>query len=180
MSNSSANNTPQTSRISLQQIGIAGALLAGIFLYFIYPMAIIFIGIAAVGGAIAWHFAEKKAAYREAQARADAFANICGPVLISSSHPFETVEEVRERADEFKRQLELSRNRYWQAIPVIVYPYQPMLYGPGQLTAAWNIYQRMASEYLHAENIKWAESGPAELRQIFLSQVMPQPKEETI
>lgn len=180
MTDISAKQGLQNGGKSLQQIGLALALLAGIGLYIVYPMAILYIGLVTLGVLVAWHFAEKKAAYREAQARADSFANICGPVLISSIHPLETVDEVQARAIDFKKQLELSGNPHWQKIPILLYPYKPMLYGPGQLTAAWNIYQRTASEHLHNENLRWMDNCPAELRSLFLSQVMPTPQTETL
>ena len=171
MTEESAKQQLQNSSKSLQQMALALALLVGVGLYVLYPIAILYLALLGAGGAVAWHFAEKKAAYREAQARADSYANICGPVLVSSIHPRETVEEVQARAAEFKQQMELSGNPHWQKIPVIIYPYQPMLYGPGQLSAGWNIYQRTASEQLHNENLRWAESCPQELRALFLSQV---------
>lgn len=180
MSNLSANKQPQEGRISLQQILIGLAIVVGIALYWLYPMAILYLGIAGAGGLLAWNYAEKKRLFREAQARANSYANICGPVLVASLSPTETVDEVQARAAEFREQLKLSGNPYSTRIPILAYPYQPMLYGPGQLTAAWNIYQRMAAERLHQENLRWAEDCPVEIRGIFLSQVMPQPKEETI
>ena len=179
MSNISANTTPQTTRILLQFIAvfIVVALLG--VLYFACPEIIVYLVIAFVSVSFALNYAEKVRAQREAQARADAFATICGPVLIMSNSPVETVEDVRARADEFREQLRLSGNPYAEEIPLVVYPYSPMLFGVGQLTAAWCLYQRLSGEKLHAENILWAESCPAQLRQIFLSQVMPAPKEET-
>ena len=126
-----------------------------------------------------WHIAEKLRIRREEQARAWSFANVCGPVLVSSFSPNETVEEVQARAAEWRRQLELSANPYWREIPLVVYPYQPMLFGQGQLSMSWNVYQRMAGEQLHNENLLWAQSCPNELKPIFLSQVMPQPAQKT-
>ena len=179
MSNISANTTPQTTRISLQFIAvfIVVALLG--VMYFACPEVIVYLVIAFVSVSFALNYAEKVRAQREAQARADAFATICGPVLIMSNSPVETVEDVQARADEFREQLRLSGNLYAEEIPIVVYPYSPMLFGVGQLTAAWCLYQRLSGEKLHAENILWAETCPTQLRPIFLSQVMPAPKEET-
>lgn len=136
------------------------------------------IGALALAGGVAWYtwgIAERVREQREEAARAWSYANMCGPVLIMSSHPNETVEEVHERAAKFRRQLELSGNHYHRQIPFVVYPYNPMLFGQGQLTMSWNVYQRMAGEQLHKENLIWADTCPAELKPIFLSQVMPQP-----
>lgn len=139
--------------------------------YAYFALALIVVGGAAAAGA--WHIAEKVREQREAQARAAGFANVCGPVLITSIHPNETVQEVEARATEFRQQLRLCGNAYAEQIPIVCYPYQPMIYGPAQLTAAWNIYQSQAGAQLHAENLRWADACPAPLKPIFLSQVMP-------
>lgn len=179
MSQISANQQPQTTRIPLQFIAvfIVVALLG--VLYMAYPKGIIYLAVAFVTGLVVYNYSDKIRMQREAQARADAFATICGPVLISSNNPVETVEEVQARADEFREQLRLSGNHYAEDIPIVVYPYSPMLFGVGQLTAAWCLYQRLAGERLHEANLIWAENCPVQLRPIFLSQVMPAPKEET-
>jgi len=179
MSQISANTTPQTTRIPLQFIAvfIVVALLG--VLYFAYPEGIFYLVIAFVSASFALNYAEKIRLQREAQARADAFATICGPVLITSNSPVETAEEVHARADEFREQLRLSGNPYAEEIPIVVEHYSPMLFKVGQLTAAWCLYQRLCGEKLHAENLLWAEKCPTQLRTIFLSQVMPAPEEET-
>lgn len=178
MSNVSANQPPQTTRIPLQFIAvfIVVALLG--VLYIAYPQGIIYLAVAFVSGLVVYNYADKIRLQREAQARADAFATICGPVLITSHDPLETVEDVQARAVEFREQLRLSGNHYAYVIPLVVYPYSPMLFGVGQLTAAWCLYQRLAGERLHEANLLWAETCPVQLRPIFLSQVMPAPKEE--
>lgn len=178
MSQISAKPPSQPTRIPLQFIAvfIVVALLG--VLYMAYPEGIIYLAVAFVSGLFAWNYADKIRMQREAQARADAFATICGPVLISSNDPVETVEEVQARADEFREQLRLSGNYYAEDIPIVVYPYSPMLFGVGQLTAAWCLYQRLAGERLHEANLMWAENCPVQLRPIFLSQVMPAPKKE--
>lgn len=122
-----------------------------------------------------WLLAEKKREAREAMARAAGFANVCGPVVIGSIHPLETVDELLERVAFFREQLRLSGNLYAEKIPVIAHPYRPMIYGPGQLTMAWNIYQRQVGETQHLENERWRNGQcPVELRAVFQSQVMNQ------
>ncbi len=160
-------------------IAIAAGLLALCFVVTFYPKIVLWLLVAGVAAWAAWSAAEKKREAREAAARAAAYANICGPVVIPSMHPGETVTEVQIRADEFKEQMRIGGNPYWLQVPVIPMPYQPMLYGVGQLTAAWNIYLREVGERQHVENLKWAEHCPAQLKPIFLSQVMPQPAQTT-
>lgn len=172
-------STLQNNRKSLQEspakLAITAGLviLAGLALW--KPAILAFLGVAIGGGVVAWKIAEKQRLLREAAARAAAYANICGPVVIASTHPGETVDEVRARAEEFRQQMQLSGNPYAHQIPVIAYPFEPMLFGVGQLTAAWNLYQRLAGEKQHAENLTWADRCPVQLRAIFLSQVMPAP-----
>jgi hypothetical protein len=89
MSQISANQQPQTTRIPLQFIAvfIVVALLG--VLYMAYPEGIIYLAVAFVTGLIVYNYSDKIRMQREAQARADAFATICGPVLISSNNPVE-------------------------------------------------------------------------------------------
>ncbi len=172
---------PQHAGITIVHIGIAAALAGCAVLVNFYPQAVLGIAGAGIAAWAAWTAAEKKREAREAQARAASYANICGPVVIASMHPNETVEEVRARAAEFKEELRKSGNAYWNQIPVLAYPYQPMIYGVGQLSAAWNIYQRQAGDYQHTQNQAWANECPDQLKALFLSQVMPQPAQtETV
>lgn len=172
MSQSSSNSLQE----SPAKVFIAAALLLFGALALWKPVVLLFVIVAGVGGAVAWHIAEKKRLLRESAARAAAYANICGPVVIASQHPAETVNEVRARAEEFREQMRISGNPYWLQIPVVAYPFEPMLFGVGQLTAAWNLYQRLAGEKQHAENLVWADRCPVQLKAIFLSQVMPAPQ----
>jgi hypothetical protein len=173
-------STLQNNRKSLQEnpVALAGTIIllivSGLAMW--KPVILLFLAVAIGGGVVAWHLAEKRRLLRESAARAAAYANICGPVVIASQHPAETVNEVRARADEFREQMRLSGNPYWLQIPVVAYPFEPMLFGVGQLTAAWNLYQRLAGEKQHAENLVWADRCPAQLKAIFLSQVMPSPQ----
>lgn len=124
---------------------------------------------------------ERRQALKEAKARAASYTNCIGPVVVSSIHPLETVEEVQDRADDWKMQLSLSGNPYADKIPVIAMPYNVMLTEHGQLTAGWSIYQRQVGERQHIENIKWYEGKcPAELKGLFASAVLPAPKHENI
>lgn len=160
--------------LAIPAIGVA--MLFGIALW--KPVVLLYAVVAGAAAGFAWRLAEQKRVSREAAARAASYANICGPVLIQSTHPAETVAEVQARADDFKKQLQIGGNPYASQIPVIVYPFEPMLFGVGQLTASWNIYQRLAGERQHSANLEWAERCPAQLKTIFLSQVMPAPKTE--
>lgn len=172
----SVQNSHNSLQESPQKIAIAVGLLIVAGLAMWEPIVLGFLAFTIGGAFVAWRLAEQKRLLREAQARASAYANICGPVVVASAHPAETVDEVRARADEFRRQMQLSGNPYWQQIPVIAYPFEPMLFGVGQLTAAWNLYQRLAGEKQHAENLTWAETTcPPQLKAIFLNQVMPAP-----
>jgi len=168
-----ANTSPHNNRIgSLHDIPV-WAIPTILFLtwLFVSPYSAIPAGLI---GLIVWKVAEGQRTAREEAARAASFANICGPVVVGSIHPGETVDEVAERVADFKHRIAISGNLYADKIPVIAHPYAPMIYGYGQLTAAWNIYLREVGERQHQENIKWAESGcPKELRTLFLSQVMP-------
>jgi len=169
----------QKAGISPVQIGIALALGASAVLVNYWPEILFYLLVAGGAGLAAWTAAERKREAREASARAASYANICGPVIIASTHPGETVEEVAARANAFREQMRIGGNPYWLQIPVEAYPYNPMIYGVGQLTAAWNIYQRMAGERQHQANLEWSEKCPAQLKAIFLSQVMPQPAAQT-
>ncbi len=118
---------------------------------------------------------------KEARARAATYANICGPVIVASLSPEETAQDVADRAHVWREQLRLSGNPYAEKIPIIVLPFQPMLYQIGQLSIGWNIYQKEVSERQHLENIKWFEHGcPSHLRGVFASAVLPAPKIEEI
>lgn len=116
---------------------------------------------------------------KEAKARAASYANCIGPVVVSSMHPNETIEQLEERANDWKEQLKLSGNPYADKIPVIVFPYNVMLVEHRQLTAGWSTYQRNVGERQHIENLKWYEGKcPNELKALFASAVLPAPKSE--
>lgn len=181
MNKASAKEGLQNDRKQLQ---IAFAAAAGLVLLILASNYIdgvfLAVGVGVVVAAVVWKLAEQLRERREAEARAMSFAYITGPVLIASNHPAEPVNDVTARAEEFREQLRLSGNPYANQIPIVCFPYQPMLYGVGQLTSAWNIYQREASEHLHAKNLQWAHDCPEPLKPIFLTQVMPQPQQTSV
>lgn len=134
-----------------------------------------------IAGYVAWSIAEKNRIAREAAARVASWANICGAQVVQSYDPNEGPDVVAERAKQWRENLRMSGNIYWQEIPIIEYPFQPMIFGLGQLTYAWDIYQRMVGEKRHTENLKWVEGKcPIELRGAVLSQILPAPKTEEI
>ena len=167
--------TKQDKTLERRAVLVFAALLCAAVLFWVFPKALLVVVGCGAGAVVAWKIAERTRLQREAAARAAAYANICGPVVIASMHPGETVAEVQQRAEDFREQMRIGGNPYAAQIPVIAYPFEPMLFGVGQLTAAWNLYQRLAGEKQHAENLTWAERCPPQLKTIFLSQVMPAP-----
>jgi len=116
----------------------------------------------------------------EKKARAAAFVNCIGPVMVCSGSPDEGIESIRKRAEAWRESLKMSGNPYWDKIPIIEYPYSPMLFETSQLSAGWNIYLHLADAKRHTENIKWYESKcPNDLKGLFASAVLPAPKMET-
>ena len=153
----------------------------------IAAIALFFVGLSVSGFALAFalsglivaifYLERKRQAAIEATARAAAWVNIIGPVVIASMHPGETAQEVHERAEYFRAQLFLSGNPYADKIPVIEMPYTPILVDHGQLPAAWSIYQKSVGERQHLENLHWYERGcPNQLKTLFASAVLPAPK----
>lgn len=131
-------------------------------------------------GLLVWRMADKTRQAREAAARVGACANVCCPQIVRSMTPYEGADVVAERAKKWRDDLEASGNWYWDKIPIIEYPFQPMIFEVGQISQAWDIYCRMAGEVQHTENIKWAAKCPDELRAIILSQVLPVAQETEI
>lgn len=114
----------------------------------------------------------------QAKAAAASFANCIGPVVVGSLHPGETVQEVEARAKFWRDQLLLSGNPYANMIPVITYPYNPLLLPYGNLSAGWSIYCKELGERQHFENVKWHDGKcPNELKALFASAVLPAPKQ---
>ncbi len=119
------------------------------------------------------HF-EKQAELKEAKGRAAAFANNIAPIVVSSIDPSESVASVIARAQNWRNQLQLSGNPYWDKIPVVEFPYSPMLYEVGQLSCAWSIYQKQVADETHNQYVKWYNGKcPAELKALFASAVLP-------
>lgn len=130
-------------------------------------------------GYVIWNKWENEKAMREAKARAATYANIHGPVIVPSIHPNETVIEVEARCQEWREQIELSGNPYASKIPIIAFPYDPVLMDTGEFGGGWTVYEKRVSEKRHIENVRWHEGRcPAELKQWFASNVLPAPKAE--
>jgi len=122
---------------------------------------------------------EAQRTMEQAKAQAAAFANCIGPVMVCSTSPNEGVEVIRERAEVWRESLKLSGNPYWNVIPIIEFPYSPMLFNSSQLAAGWNIYLHMADARRHAENMQWYEGKcPQVLKALFANAVLPAPKQE--
>lgn len=133
---------------------------------------------AAIIGGLVWNVSEKQRVAREAAARVGACANISCPQVIFSMTPYESPASVSARAAQWREDLKASGNIYADQIPIIEFPFNPMIYGVGQLTYAWDIYRRNAGEKQHQENIKWVEGKcPKELRGAVLSQIIGQPEQ---
>jgi len=177
MDNITANVQPHSAGFELHAWHIIVAILLGVCALkpsLFWPM----VGMGVAGAAV-WMFAEKKRIARENAARLSAVVNLCAPVIVPSMWITEDVESVAARAKQMKQDLKDSGNPYADIIPVIAYPYTPMLFQVGQLSMSWAIYQRMVGEQIHMENLKWYEGKdcPPKLKAIFASQVMPAPKQ---
>lgn len=180
MDNVAENNEPHTAAFELHPWHIGVLVALGVCA--LKPDLILpFIGMG-IAGYVVWTMAEKKRIARENAARLSAVMNLCAPVVVPSMWITEDVNSVAERAAQMKQDLKDSGNPYAAIIPVIAYPYSPMLFKVGQLSMSWAIYQRMVGEQIHLENMKWYEGNicPAQLKAIFGSQVMPAPKIETL
>lgn len=116
---------------------------------------------------------------KEAKARAATYANCIGPVVVASIDPNDGVAEVNARCEVWRERLELSGNPYASKIPIIAYPYDPVLMDTGEFGGGWTVYEKRVSEKRHFENIRWHEGKcPAELKALFASCVFPAPKNE--
>ena len=170
-------NTPQhQTRSTLQQevpiwVWLVGAWL--VWVAFHWQSAVP----AAVIGYSVWSISEKNRIAREAAARVGACANISAPQVVFSNTPYESPESVAQRAAQWREDLRVSGNHYAELIPIIPYPFNPMIYGVGQLTYAWDIYRRQCGEVQHNENLKWVDGKcPRELRPYVLSQIIGRPE----
>lgn len=120
---------------------------------------------------------EQKRLAEEARARAAAYRNICCPQVICSQHPNEPVASVQARADAFRQALVDSGNPYAAVIPVIAYPFSPMISSDETLFTAWDYYRRECGAELHRVTLEWVDSKcPAQLKGIVLSQVLQRPQ----
>ncbi len=110
---------------------------------------------------------------KERAAIATSYACICGPEVITAMHPNESVQELQNRANNFRASLRDSGNPYWNEIPVIIFPYEPVLSLPGHLSMSWNTYRVTALTKQYEANMTWLNGGcPAQLKGVFASQVM--------
>lgn len=117
---------------------------------------------------------EKEAELKEARSRAAAYANMIGPIVVGSDNPEENVYLVAEKAKAWREKLQLSGNPYADKLPIIEYPYSPMIYSVGQLSAGWSIYCKELAERQHRANLEWYEGKcPQELKALFASAVLP-------
>lgn len=140
------------------------------------------LGVVGSFGAILYHnYAAKQEALKEAKSRAASYANMIGPIVVGSDNPEENVFDVAEKAKAWRENLKLSGNPYADLLPIIEYPYSPMLYQVGQLSAGWSIYQKQLAETQHMENLKWYEGKcPAPLKGLFASAVLPSVQTTTV
>lgn len=134
-----------------------------------------------IGGVLVWKMAEAKRIANEEAARAASYRNICCPQVICSEHPNESVLSVSQRAEAFRKELQASGNPYAAQIPVIAYPFSPMISADEMLLTAWDRYRRECGAVLHTRTMEWVEGDcPKQLRAIVLNQVIqrPQPVQE--
>jgi hypothetical protein len=97
-----------------------------------------------------------------------------GPIVVGSDNPEENVYLVQEKAKAWREKLKLSGNPYADKIPILEYPYSPMIYSVGQLSAGWSIYCKELAERQHRANMDWYEGKcPTELKALFASAVLP-------
>jgi hypothetical protein len=139
-----------------------------------WPFVVVVLGF----GYYVWAASEKKREARENAARLSGIVNLCAPIVVPSLWITEPVDELAKRAEQIRKDLQDSGNPYAAIIPVIEFPYSPMLFQVGQLALAWPMYQRLVGEKIHTENIVFFETKcPAHLKAIFASQVLPAPKQ---
>jgi len=183
MTNDSANIPVETSPKALDYITTVSPIvwvcfvLLGLIAIGTLPLSVgIFLGVGAF-----WYVRhiEAQRTLEQLKARASAFANCIGPVMVCSTSPDEGVEAIRERALAWRESLKLSGNPYWNLIPIIEFPYSPMLFETAQLSAGWNIYLHLADSKRHTENMRWYEvKCPQDLKALFANAVLPAPKQE--
>ena len=113
------------------------------------------------------------------KARASAYSNCIGPEVISSTCPEDGVEVIQARAAAWRESLKLSGNPYWNILPLIEFPYNPILYDNSQLSSSWSRYKAEVGSKQHIENVKWHEGKcPPDLKALFANAVLPAPKQE--
>ena len=122
------------------------------------------------------HHIKRSEIEKEARARAASYANLIGPIIVGSETPEENVFDVSLKAEAWREKLRLSGNPYWKIIPIVEFPYQPLLYATGQLSAGFSIYRQEVAEKQYLENLEWYNKKcPSEIKALFASAVLPQP-----
>ena len=148
-----------------------------LLLAFTWPVPVIASGISAY---LIWRYSESIRKERENTARCAGMKYIIGPHLVPSIDPMESAESVYARAAQFKQDMIASGNPHAHIIPITPYPYNPMMYGPAQLTASWNKYCIEYGAAVYQANQDWIAQCPAEILPTFLSQVIPAPTQQAI
>jgi len=183
MTNDSANIPAQPTPKALEyfvamppQIWVAGILLG------LMAFGAISVGVGIGIGIAAFLFLRHIAAAQvleQLKARASAYSNCIGPEVISSTCPEDGVEVIQARAAAWRESLKLSGNPYWNILPLIEFPYNPILYDNSQLSSSWSRYKAEVGSRQHIENVKWHEGKcPPDLKALFANAVLPAPKQE--
>jgi hypothetical protein len=181
--NNSANAPMQTSRNLMQDlaaippggVGIAVVLMFTVAGFLPWWGAVVIIA----GGWVVVSAIENKHALILAKARASAYTNCIGPVVIGATAPDETLEEIEARADAWREKLKVSGNPYAEIIPVVVYPYTPVLTHYGGLSMTWSMYGLHLAQKQYEENVAWYNGKcPSQLKAQFAADVLPAPKTE--
>lgn len=148
--------------------------LVGLTLFKVVP---VWLGVTgALAALLANYHIQQADKLREAKSRAASYANMIGPIVVGSDNPEENVYDVQGKAKAWREKLRLSGNPYADILPIIEYPYSPLLYENEQLSTGWSIYQKQIASRQHMENIKWYEGKcPAQLKALFASAVLPSP-----
>ncbi len=181
MSNNSANKELQLAANDFKDLANVPLYVWVIFILLALTMAgvtPVWLGVlGSIVAVLANHSAERSAKQREAKARAAAYANIKGPVIVRSYTPNDDALVIRERANEWRENIKLSGNIYAHLIPVIEFPYNPMLYNTLQLSKSWEQYEMDFILTVHNAYIEWHNGKcPNELKGIFANGVLPSPQ----
>lgn len=123
-----------------------------------------------------WYGQRQEAAKRdqiEQQQRAAAFSQICGPYLVTSIDPTEGPADIAARAGQARKYLQDSGNPYANQIPIVQFPYTPVLaVGGGTQPLTWERYQILCVEKIFAANEAWKAVCPAPIKPLFLQGIV--------